>query len=173
MNQAASNWNIESPLARSKLLTNWSNNDPNSTIQLDHERRENYRRTSETFFWPNLHHSVLSCKITQSQRSCLRGPMKPNFYYNCSISITCPSLTLLSTVNRWKQQAAQTAGSSTKKRKLGSVTGVIGLGMMCYAFPSQKKDGPCITLHSASHPQGWVETTTRLQDGMLLEKEPC
>ena len=34
MNRTASNWNIESPLARAKLLTNWSNNDPNKTIQL-------------------------------------------------------------------------------------------------------------------------------------------
>ena len=33
MNRTASNWNIESPLARSKLLTNWSNNDQNNTIQ--------------------------------------------------------------------------------------------------------------------------------------------
>ena len=49
MNRTASNWNIESPLGRSKLFTNWSNKDMNNTIQVDstpslswesdHERR--------------------------------------------------------------------------------------------------------------------------------------
>ena len=33
-NRTASNWRIESPLARSKLPTNRSNNDPNNTIKL-------------------------------------------------------------------------------------------------------------------------------------------
>ena len=33
MIQTASNWNIESPLARSKLLTNWFNNDLNNTLR--------------------------------------------------------------------------------------------------------------------------------------------
>ena len=39
------NCNIESPLARPKLLTNWSNNDPNNTIQLSQLRDflENHR----------------------------------------------------------------------------------------------------------------------------------
>ena len=34
MNQTASNLNVESPSARSKLSTNWSNHEPNDTIQL-------------------------------------------------------------------------------------------------------------------------------------------
>ena len=58
MNRTASNWNIESLLARSKLLTNWSNNDPNNTIQQistprlpwesNHNRTQNYRRNENT-----------------------------------------------------------------------------------------------------------------------------
>ena len=61
MNQPASNWNwnIQSPLARSKLLTNWSNNYLNNTIQLldflenqiTREDRITVARV-KPFFWP-------------------------------------------------------------------------------------------------------------------------
>ena len=56
MRRTASNWNIESPFARSKLLTNWSNNDPNHTIQLRDFLENQITRESHTseshFFLP-------------------------------------------------------------------------------------------------------------------------
>ena len=61
MNRTALNSNVESTLERSKLLTNWSNNEPSNTIQLRdfHENQDTkepgiFVARARTFLWPIL-----------------------------------------------------------------------------------------------------------------------
>ena len=68
---------------------------------------------------------------------------RPNYFVICSQSLLNFSV-----------------GSSSRKRKLGSVSGVISLGITHIAFLSQKKeDWACSTLSSTSHPHGCVGKT--------------
>jgi hypothetical protein len=48
MNQSASNSNIECTLARAKLLTNWSEYEPNNTIQLRNFHERNFHENQIT-----------------------------------------------------------------------------------------------------------------------------
>ena len=59
MNRTASNSNVEGTKERSKLLTNWSNNEPNNTIRLrdfqEHQitkEPRNFVARARTFIWP-------------------------------------------------------------------------------------------------------------------------
>jgi hypothetical protein len=58
INQSTSKLNDEITLARPKLLTNWSNNEPNNTIQLKTSMRIRSRKRTE--FWSHLIGSFLN-----------------------------------------------------------------------------------------------------------------
>ncbi len=71
MNQSASILKIESTLARAKLLTNWSNNEPNNTIQLRNFHENQITKEigisvarAKPFIWPCMISCMISCTMS-------------------------------------------------------------------------------------------------------------